>query len=52
MINEVDLPVSWEVCNVFDISEPKQWKTIATKDLLETGYPVYGANGKIGFFNK
>lgn len=52
MINEVDLPVSWEICNIFDISEPKQWKTIATKDLLETGYPVYGANGKIGFFNE
>ena len=52
MINEVELPSGWKVCNVFDISEPKQWKTIATKDLLETGYPVYGANGKIGFFNQ
>ena len=34
-----------------EISRPKQWKTISTKDLLDKGYPVYGANGKIGFFN-
>jgi type I restriction enzyme S subunit len=33
------------------ISRPKQWKTISGKDLLESGYPVYGANGKIGFYN-
>jgi type I restriction enzyme, S subunit len=34
-----------------DISNPKQWKTISTSDLKESGYPVYGANGKIGFYN-
>ena len=34
-----------EICN------PKQWKTIPTEDLLEDGYPVYGANGVIGYFN-
>lgn len=35
-----------------DVSSPKQWKTIASKDLLEEGYPVYGANGIIGYFNE
>lgn len=35
-----------EICN------PKQWKTIPTEDLLEDGYPVYGANGIIGYFNE
>ncbi len=35
-----------------DICTPKQWKTISTSDLHKTGYPVYGANGKIGFYNK
>lgn len=35
-----------------DISSPKQWKTIATKDLLSSGYPVYGANGIIGYYNE
>lgn len=35
-----------------DVCRPKQWKTISTSDLTATGYPVYGANGKIGYFNK
>lgn len=35
--------------NLLDICRPKQWRTIATKDLLEEGYPVYGANGIIGY---
>ena len=35
-----------------DICRPKQWKTISTSDLHESGYPVYGANGKIGFYDK
>lgn len=33
------------------ICRAKQWKTISTKDLLEEGYPIYGANGKIGFYH-
>ena len=33
------------------ICRPKQWKTIASTDLHENGYPVYGANGKIGFYD-
>ncbi|EOU2112673.1 restriction endonuclease subunit S [Clostridium perfringens] len=37
---------------LIEICTPKQWKTIATKDLLEDGYPVYGANGQIGFYDK
>jgi type I restriction enzyme S subunit len=34
-----------------DVCRPKQWKTLSTKDLHESGYPVYGANGVIGYFN-
>jgi type I restriction enzyme S subunit len=40
-----------EQVSLTSISRPKQWKTISGKDLLESGYPVYGANGKIGFYN-
>ena len=29
-----------------DICRPKQWKTISTSDLHESGYPVYGDNKK------
>jgi type I restriction enzyme S subunit len=35
-----------------DICRPKQWKTISQKVFTETGYPVYGANGKIGFYSE
>lgn len=39
--------------NLFDISTPKQWKTIGSKNLKEDGeYPVYGANGIIGYYDK
>lgn len=34
------------------ICNPKQWKTIPTKDLLEDGFPVYGANGIIGYWSE
>ena len=33
-----------EICN------PKQWKTIPANLLTKTGYPVYGANGIIGYY--
>ena len=36
---------------LISICRPKQWKTISTNELIEKGYPVYGANGKIGFYN-
>lgn len=32
-----------------DICQPKQWKTIPMAELKATGYPVYGANGIIGY---
>jgi len=37
---------------LIDICNPKQWKTISMSELLGKGYPVYGANGKIGFYSK
>ncbi|MGR3176426.1 MAG: restriction endonuclease subunit S [Candidatus Anammoxibacter sp.] len=35
-----------------DICRPKQWKTISMNQMLNDGYPVYGANGKIGFYSE
>ena len=35
-----------EICTL------KQWGTISKKNLLNHGYPVYGANGIIGFYDK
>lgn len=34
-----------EICN------PKQWKTISSDMLTGNGYPVYGANGVIGYYS-
>jgi len=41
-----------ETVKLVDICRPKQWKTISTNEFSEAGYPVYGANGKIGFYNE
>ena len=38
--------------NLHDICKPKQWKTISISELHESGFPVYGANGKIGFYDE
>jgi len=35
------------------ICRPKQWKTLTGKELVSDGkYPVYGANGIIGYYNE
>jgi len=31
------------------LCRPKQWKTLTKANLLADGFPVYGANGQIGF---
>ena len=41
-----------EKVKLSDICNPKQWKTIPTGDLLDEGYPVYGANGIIGYYSE
>ena len=35
-----------------DVCSPKQWKTLSKKEMVSDGFPVYGANGKIGFASK
>lgn len=42
----------WEKVRLGDVCIPKQWKTIATSNFTEKGYPIYGANGKIGFYSE
>lgn len=44
--------MSWKKVFLNDICRPRQWKTISTSDLQQDGYPVYGANGKIGFYKE
>ena len=42
----------WMKVKLTEICTPKQWKTIPTNELLGQGYPVYGANGIIGYYNE
>jgi type I restriction enzyme S subunit len=44
-------PMGWPVEPLTKICNPKQWPTISAKELTESGYTVYGANGKIGFYS-
>lgn len=47
------LPESWADVNLFDLCTPKQWKTIPKNALNDSNpYPVYGANGIIGYYNQ
>ncbi len=41
-----------EKIRLVDVCNPKQWKTIPTGELLKEGYPVYGANGVIGYYSE
>jgi type I restriction enzyme S subunit len=42
-----------EVMSILDVCDVYQPKTISTKELISDGkFPVYGANGKIGFYDK
>ena len=43
--------MSWPVLPLYELCRPRQWKTIASSKLLESGYPVYGANGIIGYYS-
>ena len=45
------IPNEWKWKSLVDICNPKQWKTISNSKLTETGYPVFGANGFIGFYH-
>ncbi len=44
--------MNWPTVALGDICSPKQHKTIPTSALLPEGYPVYGANGQIGYYSE
>lgn len=43
--------MSWTAVDLPTICRPKQWPTIPKAKLFDSGYPVYGANGRIGFYS-
>ncbi|WP_083270811.1 restriction endonuclease subunit S [Bacillus marinisedimentorum] len=42
----------WRQVRLGDLADIYQPKTISRKDLKESGYPVYGANGLIGYYDQ
>lgn len=42
----------WKKVRLGDIADLYQPQTIQNENLSQTGYPVYGANGFIGYYNK
>jgi len=46
------LEEKYKPVRIGDISRPRQWPTIPTKNLTKQGFIVYGANGPIGYYNK
>ena len=44
--------MSWKMIYLNNICRPRQWKTLSLDKLDKEGYPVYGANGKIGFYKE
>jgi type I restriction enzyme S subunit len=44
--------MSWKSVNLLDVSKPKQWKNLPSSELLDEGFPVYGANGIIGKYSE
>ena len=43
---------SWQSVKLEDICRPKQWPTIPKTAMLDEGFPVYGANGVIGYYSE
>lgn len=41
----------WPEKKLTCLCKPKQWITIPSTDLQPSGYPVYGANGVIGYYH-
>ena len=44
--------IEWQQVKLKDFCNPKQHKTIPTKNLTPEGYPVFGANGQIGYYSE
>ncbi|KXV18831.1 restriction endonuclease subunit S [Gluconobacter oxydans] len=42
----------WKSSTLAACCKPQQWATISSKDLTFSGFPVYGANGFIGYFSE
>lgn len=47
-----EVPEGWQIVALVDICRPRQWPTISKEQLLPQGFPVFGANGLIGYYSE
>jgi type I restriction enzyme S subunit len=45
-----NIPEDWSFQKLTNVCSPKQWRTVSSSEMSETGYPVFGANGFVGFY--
>jgi type I restriction enzyme S subunit len=50
-MNQEHLPPHWKLARLEDVAKIKQGGVIDASALKEEGYPVYGANGRIGYWD-
>ncbi len=48
--NPKENPKGWPIVPLMEMCSPKQWPTISTAELTQSGFPVFGANGLIGYY--
>ncbi|OHP66641.1 hypothetical protein HMPREF2715_10600 [Staphylococcus sp. HMSC062A01] len=46
-----EIPLSWEIQKLNDIFKINYGKNLPIKKILNTGYPVFGGNGIIGYYS-
>ena len=46
------IPEDWETVLLGDLASLYQPVTISAKQFTKSGFPVYGANGIVGFYNR
>lgn len=50
-IYENGIPPSWTWQDLSEVATPKQWGYLPQTEFTEQGFPVYGANGLVGFYS-
>ncbi len=51
-MSEIEVPKGWDSNKLLELTEIEYGKTLTTKELKDQGYPVFGANGVIGHYDK
>lgn len=51
-IEQGEVPEGWQCLKLGSICSPKQHPTIAKTRFTDSGYPVFGANGRIGYYSE